>query len=415
MVAKPVTPEELKQKLVEMGVDLSGRFAVAVSGGADSIALALLMGQICDVEAVTVDHGLRSEATEEARFVGEVMARHTIAHTILQWQGEKPSSGIQAAARTARYKLIQDWCTVKNISNLVLAHHLDDQAETFLMRLSRGSGVYGLASMAEESALMGSLGNIRLLRPLLHVSKDRLISTLTSMGQEWVEDPSNSDIQYDRVKAREYLSGTPLLNLDSSKLAQTADRMQRAKQALDFYASELLSQAVAVHSAGYCEMDVKTLCAAPDETGLRALARLVRHISGATYSPRLDKLERAYEALGNPAFSGQTLFGCQFTVSNGSVILSRESSAVDEMPWCGHGLWDGRYDISQSGSGQVKKLGADGWEQIKAVDSTLKNSPIPYNARLSLPTLWHEDKVVAQPHLHFGEGLSVKFTPICAL
>lgn len=186
MVAKPVTAEELKQKLIEMGVDLSRRLAVAVSGGADSIALALLMGQICDIEAVTVDHGLRAEAADEARFVGEVMARHNIAHTILHWQGEKPSSGIQAAARTARYKLIQDWCTAKNISNLVLAHHLDDQAETFLMRLSRGSGVYGLAAMAEVSTLMGSLGSIHMLRPLLHVSKDRLISTLTSMGKSVV-------------------------------------------------------------------------------------------------------------------------------------------------------------------------------------------------------------------------------------
>ena len=415
MSAKPVSVEELKEKLQAMDVDLSSHFAVAVSGGADSLALALLMSQICTIETVTVDHGLRADALDEARFVGDIMARHSIAHTILHWEGEKPSTGIQAAAREARYKLIHDWCVEKNIPNLILAHHMDDQAETFLMRLSRGSGVYGLASMTEQSQLMGGLGDIQLLRPLLHVPKERLQATLTSMGQDWVEDPSNSDLQYDRVKAREYLKGSPLLNLNSVKLAQTADRMQRAKQALDYYAGELLAAAVVVYPAGYAEIDVKALCAAPDETGLRALARLVRHIGGAVYSPRYDKLERAYRALGSPDFKGQTLLGCQFTVSGDTVIVSRESAAIDEAPWCGDGLWDGRYIITQSGQGQIKKLDEDGWVQIKSLDSTLKNTPIAYTARLALPTLWQNGKVVAQPHLGFGKGLEVQFSPICAL
>ncbi len=411
----PVTSEELKQKLKEMDVDLSQRFAVACSGGADSLALALLMAQICDIECVTVDHGLRTSAADEARFVGEVMARHSISHTILCWQGEKPSSGIQAAARAARYELIQVWCAKKNITNLILAHHMDDQAETFLIRLSRGSGVYGLASMAEKSSLMGSGGNIHLLRPLLHIPKQRLIATLNGMEQDWVEDPSNSDLQYDRVKARDYLSGPPLLNLDSFKLAQTSDRMQRAKQALDHYASQLLAEVVVIDPAGYGVVDCKALCAAPEETGLRALARLVRHISGAPYSPRLDKLERAYKALGNSDFGGQTLFGCQFSVSGSSIIVAREPAAIDEAPWSGHGLWDSRYEIFQKAQGQVKKLGEEGWAQIKSQDSTLKNTPIIYSSRLSLPTLWHKGNVIAQPHLHFGEGLEVKFAPICAL
>lgn len=415
MNAKPVTIEELKEKLLALGVDLSAPFAVAVSGGADSLALALLMSQICKIETVTVDHGLRAEAADEARFVGEVMARHSIAHTILQWKGDKPTANVQAAARTARYELIQKWCVEKKITNLVLAHHMDDQAETFLMRLSRGSGVYGLASMAEQSPLMGSLGSIMLLRPLLHINKERLKATLVSMKQDWVEDPSNEDLQYDRIKAREYLSNPPLLNLDSLKLAQTAERMQRAKEALDHYASELLAAAVVVYPAGYAGLDVNILRSAPEETGLRAFARLVRHISGGAYSPRLNKLERAYKALSQSDFSGQTLLGCQLSVSDTTVLVAREFDAVDPLPWSEQGLWDGRFIISQSGQGQVKKLGEDGWMQIKAMDSNLKNTAIAYNTRLSLPTLWHEGKVIAQPHLGFGEGLKAQFSPIYAL
>lgn len=415
MNAKPVTVEELKEKLQALNVDLSAPLVVAVSGGADSLALALLMSKICEIETVTVDHGLRAQAADEARFVGDVMARHSIAHTVLQWKGEKPTTNVPAAARTARYRLIQNWCVEKKITNLVLAHHMDDQAETFLMRLSRGSGVYGLASMAEKSPLMGSMGAITMLRPLLHINKERLKATLVSMKQDWVEDPSNKDLQYDRVKAREYLSNPPLLNLDSLKLAQTAERMQRAKEALDHYATELLAAAVVVYPAGYAELDVNILRSNPDETGLRALARLVRHISGGIYGPRLNKLERAYNALSRSDFSGQTLLGCQFSVSDTRVIVARESEAVDPLPWSGQGLWDGRYCISQSGQGQVKKLGEDGWLQIKAVDSTLKNTPIAYSTRLSLPTLWHEDKVVAQPHLGFGAGLEAQFSPIYAL
>ncbi len=415
MNQNPVTVEELKEKLQALKIDLSAPIAVAVSGGADSLALALLMGQICKIETVTVDHGLRAEAADEARFVGDVMARHSIAHTVLRWKGDKPTANVQAAARTARYELIQNWCVDKKITNLALAHHMDDQAETFLMRLSRGSGVYGLASMSEQSPLIGGLGNITVLRPLLHINKERLKATLVSMKQDWVEDPSNADLQYDRIKAREYLANPPLLNLDSLKLAQTAERMQRAKEALDHYATELLAAAVVVYPAGYADLDVNILHCAPEETGLRALARLVRHISGGAYSPRLNKLERAYKALSESGFSGQTLSGCQFSVFGSAVTVERESDAVDSSPLSGQGLWDGRFIISKSGQGQVKKLGEDGWVQIKEMDSNLKNTPIAYNTRLSLPALWHEDKVIAQPHLGFGEGLKAQFSPIYAL
>ena len=415
MSGKVLSAEELKQSLQAMGVNLSDRFAVAVSGGVDSLALALLIDQICPIETVTVDHGLRSDAADEARYVGELMAKHGIPHTILTWQGEKPESGIQAAAREARYKLIEAWCITKEIPNLVLAHHMDDQAETFLLRLSRGSGVYGLASMAEKSPLLGGDSPITILRPLLKVTKEQLKATLTEMGQEWIEDPSNSDLQYDRVKAREYLAAPTLLNLDSAKLADTASRMQRAKEALDYYAGALLEEAVTLHASGYADVDIKALCAAPDETGLRALARLVRHISGAVYSPRLDKLERAYEAFSGNDYKGQTLSGCQIIASGDGVIIVRESASVDASAWSGAGLFDGRYHILQSKAGDVKKLGEEGWIQVKETLSAPEAITIPYQARLTLPALWQDDRVVSQPHLNFGTGLSGEFSPICAL
>lgn len=411
MADTPLSSDELKQKLEGMGVNLALPQAVAVSGGPDSLALALLLNEICNVEAVTVDHGLRPEATGEARFVGDVMARRGIAHTILTWEGEKPSSGIPAAARAARYKILADWCEKKSINNLYLAHHMDDQAETFLMRLSRGSGVYGLAAMSAKSPLMGSGGKVELIRPLLEYPKSRMMAALQTLGESWVEDPSNQDLQYDRVKAREYLAGEPLLALDTEKLAKTANRMQRTRKALDHYADAFLRDAVTLYDAGYGELDINALGNPPDEIGLRALSRLVRHISGADYGPRMEKLERAYTSLRGENFQGQTLSGCQLVAMGKSVIIARERAAVDQQPWSGEDIWDGRFELIQTGEGEVKALGEEGWRQLKDEDSTLKNSPIPHICRLTLPALWSQNKIIAQPHLGFGAGLAANFRP----
>ncbi|MGE4562142.1 MAG: tRNA lysidine(34) synthetase TilS, partial [Rhodospirillales bacterium] len=168
--------------------------AVAVSGGGDSLALALLVERWCRgrggrVSALIVNHGLRPEAKEEAACVGGWIEARGIAHWILVWDGPKPISGLQAAARAARYDLMSAWCRTHGVLHLLVGHTREDQAETFLMRLEKGSGPDGLAAMSWVRALPFC----RLVRPLLELTRAALRATLAAFGQAWIEDPSNND------------------------------------------------------------------------------------------------------------------------------------------------------------------------------------------------------------------------------
>ena len=171
------------------------RVAVAVSGGADSMALLLLAKDWAPgVAALTVDHGLRAGSTAEAAQVAAWCASRRIPHCVLAWTGRKPSSGIQEASRTARYELLTQWCRDRGYPHLLVGHHLEDQAETFLIRMQRGSGVDGLAAMPSTTARDG----VRIVRPLLGVTPARLTAFLRAAGQPWIEDPSNDDPRFAR-------------------------------------------------------------------------------------------------------------------------------------------------------------------------------------------------------------------------
>ncbi|MEE2997040.1 MAG: tRNA lysidine(34) synthetase TilS, partial [Pseudomonadota bacterium] len=178
-----------------------GPLVVAVSGGADSLGLlSLLTGwagaKSVSLIALTVDHGLRPESGDEAALVGRWCAEMGVPHDILCWMGDKPVRGIQEAARRARYALLEDWCVRHGASDLLVAHTENDQAETFLFRMSRGSGPDGLAAMP----LVSCRGGIRIVRPLLGVSRARMEATLRAAGRTWVDDPGNADRRYTRVR-----------------------------------------------------------------------------------------------------------------------------------------------------------------------------------------------------------------------
>ena len=183
---------------------LFGATAVAVSGGADSLALTLLANAWArrrggTVAALTVDHRLRPESAAEARRTGEWLASRGIAHQTLVWDGPHPASDIQAEARTARYRLLQACCAEQGYLHLLTAHHLEDRAETFWLRLARGSGLDGLAGISAVS----ERARCRVLRPLLDVPPERLRARLRREGQEWIEDPSNRNTEFGRVRVRE--------------------------------------------------------------------------------------------------------------------------------------------------------------------------------------------------------------------
>ena len=195
-------------ELIFSKLENHSRIAVAVSGGSDSMALLRLLLQSTksrivrpQIFVLTVDHGLRAESSAEAQRVAAWCAALGVHHETLKWQGPKPASGIQAKARAARYALMTEWCLQHSVSVLLTAHTADDQAETVVMRRRRTQSALSLAGIWPTRDWNG----IQILRPLLETPKTNLQLYLKNIGQEWIEDPSNHDRRYERVRIREEL------------------------------------------------------------------------------------------------------------------------------------------------------------------------------------------------------------------
>lgn len=291
------------------GIAAGTKVAVAVSGGADSMACVLL-AKHCGLQpvALTVDHGLRSEAASEARQVGEWMQHYEIPHEMLLWEGEKPVSNIQGEARQARYQIMAEYCQANDIKALFTGHHLDDQAETVLLRLMRGSGVDGLSAMLEDSHLYG----VRVVRPLLAVRKEALCHFLQGQGQSWVEDPSNDNTDYARVEVRRFLSTSREPELLIRRLADTAQSMQRSRAYIQMHVEDDMARVV-VHwgEDGAACVNRRGLVQLHPEAAYRILATLVHNIGQEAYKPRFEALERLYAALKEETFRGATLGHCR--------------------------------------------------------------------------------------------------------
>lgn len=381
--------------------------AVAVSGGADSLCLALLLGRWVNkrggrVTALTVDHGLRAGSSGEARQVARWLKPHGIGHHILPWRGPKPKTGVQAAARTARYGLMQAWCRDHGVLHLALAHTEDDQAETFLLRLGSGSGAEGLAAMAA----IRETPDVRLLRPLLGVPKAVLQDVLKKEGQDWIEDPSNRDTAFARVRVRKAIDEG---GLEVRNLARSAYRFGRARLALEAAASNLLACSVRIHPAGFAVIKRTPMEAAPDEVSLRALSRVVAAIGGRGYGPRLEKLERLHRGLfGDRGKTGATLGGCRVMADEETVLVCREARGLPAPLAVQSGdrlTWDRRFDIqfgeNIGGGIRLADLGAQGWADVAGNRPDLRKSPIPGPARITLPALFDDLGVYSVPHLGF--------------
>ena len=303
------------------------KMVVGVSGGADSMALALLAHQWCQarggaVVALTVDHGLRSGSAAEARWVGDQLSRYGIEHVILRWEGTKPASAVQERARQARYDLIDRFMADRGIFHLLVAHHGGDQAETIAMRDARGAGIMGQAGMSARRFLR----NGRVLRPLLSVPKTDLIATLRQSGQEWVEDPSNCNEKFERVRVRSELQtqGAGLVSFDD------------ASERIRFEAAigRLLAQAVTLHGNGVvqCARDLLTDTQIPEAVRVYALGQVVRTVGGAAYMPAIDGLAAALARLASAPSARVSLGGCVLHGRKGKICVYRELGRMDREP-----------------------------------------------------------------------------------
>ena len=303
--------------------------AVGVSGGPDSMAMLWLLSQWAKprgvfLQAYTVDHGLRAESADEAVKVGEWIKRWPqVTHRILQWEGDKPGSRVLEEARGARYALMADAMIGAGAKYLFIAHHRDDQAETFLTRLAKGSGLDGLAAMRSVQPLQSG---ITLLRPLLDVSKDDLVRICKESTIPHVDDPTNKNQNYLRPRLRAAQEILEEEGLSSKRLGVTAKRLARASSALADFAYDLFQLSLKEKRYDGFLFDYKVLHAAHEELVLRVFLQAMGEIHpDGDYGPRLEKVENLLERiLKDPAFKGATLGGCIFAID-----------AKDETLWIG--------------------------------------------------------------------------------
>lgn len=391
-------------------------WGLAVSGGRDSMALMLLAarhvrsaGRDAELTVLTVDHGLRPEAAREAAFVAEAAAGLGLRQQTLHWRGPRPASGLQAAAREARYDLMADYALARGIGCLATAHQLEDQAETVLMRLKRGSGLDGLAGIPAE----GRWGGLPVFRPLLDIPRARLETELEVAGMAWIDDPSNEEDRFERVRVRKAMQELARLGYSAQALATAARRMRRASEALDAATQDFLARYASMTAAGYGVLDHAALAAAPEEIVLRATARTIEAVRGGEADVALARLETLTASLRGENFEAATLGGCRF-IRRGTDVLALRETGRRNLHEFGlrpgeRRLWDRRFRVSAPASAEgpvtVRALGERGARQVRA--RVGRAVELPEAAAVSLVSFWRGEELVAVPPLGFhaaGEG-----------
>ncbi|MBF9198100.1 tRNA lysidine(34) synthetase TilS [Microvirga terrestris] len=303
----PLSDEGLERLFSSLN-QASGILA-AVSGGPDSIAMMhglarwTSLGRRPPIHVATVDHGLRPEAAGEAAFAAREAGLLSLSHRTLAWTEQKPVAGIQEAAREARYRLLVEYAREVGASHLVTAHTLDDQAETVMMRLSRGSGLSGLAGMRRETDRQG----IRHVRPLLGLPKSHLLDQCRHHGWRFVTDPSNADERYARVRWRKLMPLLAAEGLTAGRLARLAERAAQADEALSLKARAAFDRGEPRRDAGTLSFHAQILTDEPFEIALRVLELVLAEAGMDLDNSRLHRLEACTERLRRAAEAGETL------------------------------------------------------------------------------------------------------------
>lgn len=368
---------------------------VAVSGGSDSLALlhaAHTAG--LSVDAVTVDHGLRAGSAAEAARVADLCRGLGVSHSTLQWDSWDGTGNVQNEARHARYALIADWAQGRGLASVALGHTMDDQAETFLMRLAREAGIDGLARMNATFERAGQ----RFDRPFLPLRRADLQAYLTGLGVGWIDDPSNDDDAFDRVKARRALAALEPLGIGAETLFAVSGAMQDARAALSRLAADFARTRVR-SAGGDLIFDRPALRGQPFEIQRRLVGQALRFVASADYPPRrqpLDEVLRHIETGGNTV-----LHGCRVMVSDMTLRIAREHAAVSALAGPTDALWDGRWRLEgpHAPDLEVRALGAalpdcPGW----------RDSGLPRASLLASPAVWRGQALIAAPVAGLAEG-----------
>jgi tRNA(Ile)-lysidine synthase len=377
---------------------------VAVSGGSDSTALLILLQRLLGesgtaLYCVTVDHGLRPEAATEAQSVAELCHSLKIPHTLLKWSGWDGQGNLQNAAREARYGLMSTWAAQQGIPAIALGHTRDDQAETVLMQLARGAGVDGLSAMQPERHWLG----VTWLRPLLDASRSDLRGYLQAMGVSWSDDPSNRNLDYDRIKAREALHALAPIGIDSAGLATVASHMQQARTALEQQTDAAMGR-IAHRQAGSLCLEPQGFKVETAEIRRRLVISALRWITLSDYAPRGRSLVAALKAVDSSGSA--TLLGCRLLMTPRGLWIFREYAAVQDLQVPSDALWDGRWRVMGpiDAGLTIAALGDAGL----AACPEWRETGLPRPLLLATPAVWSGEKLVSAPFAGRPEGWTVQ-------
>lgn len=340
--------------------------ALAVSGGSDSTALMRLVhdfarGRHPDlrISVLTVDHGLRAASAAEALEVGRWAAELGLVHHVLSWEGPKPRTGLQAKARAARYGLLAQWCRSHGADLLLTGHTLDDQAETVLMRLMRTSSPASLAGIPQH----GEWDGVRLFRPLLAVRRQALRDYLSSLDQGWIEDPSNEDAGFERVRLRQSLPALARSGVTPERLARLAAAGARTSALLEQAAGRWLRLWLREEEQGVCQLPARQFLGLPEALQQRVLALVIGHYGGGGHEPEAEEFRRLarWVAAGK---GRRTLGGALVGRRKNDFWVTREAARIApeplKVPDSGEALWDNRFLVEAPPGSLVTPAGGRG-------------------------------------------------------
>ena len=315
-------------KQFESSLNIKDKFAVAVSGGPDSLALAFLakcfsIKYKVSVKYFIVDHKLRKESSSEAKIVINILKKIGISCKILTWNGKKPSTNIQSVAREKRYLLLVEECKKNKIKNILLGHHLDDLFENFLIRILRGSGLKGLISLNKNTKYKDN--NIKILRPLLDLEKKNLVDLSKRIFNLFIKDPSNKDKNFKRIRIRNLLSSLQKEGLDKKKLILTINNLKDSDKSIKFYVERNIEK-----NSIYSKKQNRFILSAnffdqAHEIIFRSLTKIIQKIGQKYYPVRGKSISELIKNIKSNSSIKVTLGSCFIEKINESVLISREN------------------------------------------------------------------------------------------
>ena len=404
-----ILDSDFEDILFNLGV--KNEFCIAASGGPDSLCLILLANIFAkknkiQMSVLTVDHQLRKESSQEAIWLNKVLRKMKIKHHILKWSGKKPVSNIMEAARLKRYELMTNRCIRQNIKFLLTAHHLDDQIENFFMRLVRGSGLRGLSSMSKSVRM----NKIKVIRPLLDYQKKSLIKVLAKNKQKYIEDPSNNDLRFDRIRHRKLIGGLINEGLDKSRLNKLILNLNQVDDAINFSTKKSIDNTISQNKYGHIIINKKLFLNLPNELQYRVLLFVLSNNESKKKNIKSDSILKLIDNFSSSNFKKYALNKNLFINKKDIILVVREvgrmqvKDIIKEKSF----IWNNIFKIN------IKTLLTSDL-RIGFANESFDKKHHNYEEKVLInymPAIWRKNKIISIPFLDKRKKTIASCTPI---